>query len=351
MKKTLFSVFIVIICSTFVEAVANPTNKNGIDRLVKKEMKLSQESITRAMSKLPINGNKAKQRANTTKNATDVIVDLWNTATSISLSEEGTYDEITNVLTFSGSEEQTNPILTGINENREYAWYAMKGTTYTFCGKLASDGYAEISPCFVYMEDEGDLYIIDGTTITLAENNNYNSEFNLTVTNELVNNKPLFVAFLIENSSVETTITCSENQFSSSYKTVIAQKWSEEIDIPGLVLNNIDSSNSYIVLCEDGITTLGLYYEGSDLYVTGINTTATEVWLPENITIDNVVEDIDYFGLYNNTDWSGAENLTQLHIESAKYVYADFSNSNITDVYIGNNCKYIETVGHHRFYK
>ena len=88
MKKTLFSVLIVIICSTFVEAVANPTNKNGIDRLVKKELNLSQESITRAMSKLPINGNKAKQRANTTKNATDDIVDLWNTATSISLSED-----------------------------------------------------------------------------------------------------------------------------------------------------------------------------------------------------------------------------------------------------------------------
>ena len=63
MKKTLLSVLFMIICSTFVEAVTNPLKK-GTDRLVKKEINLSQESITLAMSKLPVQENKVKQKKN-----------------------------------------------------------------------------------------------------------------------------------------------------------------------------------------------------------------------------------------------------------------------------------------------
>lgn len=119
---------------------------------------------------------------------------------------------------------------------------------------------------------------------------------------------------------------------------VIAQKWSEETDLPGLGLKMVDSTQAYTVLCEDGVTTLGLYYNNNGfLCVTGINTTANELVFPSSITINGTVESIDCF---DSNDWSGAPNLTKLHINLVEEVIVDFSNSKITDLYLGENCQF-----------
>ena len=65
---------------------------------------------------------------------------------------------------------------------------------------------------------------------------------------------------------------------------LVAQKWTAETDLTGLGLSNMNSSYTYTVLCEDGITTLGLYYYSNYIYVTGINTTASEVVIPDSVT-------------------------------------------------------------------
>lgn len=123
---------------------------------------------------------------------------------------------------------------------------------------------------------------------------------------------------------------------------LVAQKWTAETDLTGLGLSYMNSSYTYTVLCEDGITTLGLYYS-SYIYVTGINTTASEVVIPDSVSIDGVVKQISYFGRSGyNMDWSGAPNLTKLNLAKVTRVYSNFS-STITDLYVGNNCNIYNT--------
>lgn len=120
--------------------------------------------------------------------------------------------------------------------------------------------------------------------------------------------------------------------------SVVANEWSVETDLPGLGLKDVvESSQAYTVLCNDGVTTLGIYYDGS-VYVTGINTTASEVSFPTSIIINGVETGIDYFGLSGNMDWSGAPNLTKLHLYPVRGSYADFTNSKITDIYLDGDC-------------
>lgn len=126
-----------------------------------------------------------------------------------------------------------------------------------------------------------------------------------------------------------------------SEEIIVAQRWSPETDLPGLGIADIGISNqAFTVLCKDGVTTLGLFYDG-DLVVTGINTTANEVYFPDSIKIDGIVKSIDYFGLHGSIDWSGATSLTKLHTSTVKEIYEDFSNSNITDIYIYDYCNFI----------
>lgn len=337
MKKNLclLSVLLLMSFSTLVEAVANPKT-TVID---KEEMRISQESITKAMSKLPDKDNRLKTAKTSSDNVEEVVVDLWGTATEIYLFNNSTYDASTNLLTFPGSQEQTSQILTGTDGYDHYVWYSIDGATYTFCGQLSSDGYAEVIPCIVYLNDyDSQWYIMGSATIVLDENNGYNSDFNVSVVNEGISNGlPLSLAFLVKNSSTETTITSSENEFSYIYRGIVAQKWTEETDLPGLGLCNLNSTYAYTALCEDGVTTLGLYYNGS-LYVTGINTTANEISLPNKIFINGNIVKINYLG-YNNEDmdWTGATNLSKLHIYTER-VRTSFNNSKITDLYINSDC-------------
>lgn len=129
-----------------------------------------------------------------------------------------------------------------------------------------------------------------------------------------------------------------------SEEIIVAQRWSPETDLPGLGIADIGISNqAFTVLCKDGVTTLGLFYDG-DLVVTGINTTANEVYFPDSIKIDGIVKSIDYFGLHGSIDWSGATSLTKLHTSTVKEIYEDFSNSNITDIYIYDYCNFINNL-------
>ena len=338
MKKNLclFGVFLLVMCNTLVGIAENPLTKviNG------GEMKISQEFIAQAMSKVPTKDSRLKQMKALSDNVDDVVIDHWSTAPEIYLNGDGMYDATKNLLTFSGSQEQTAQILyglkTGTDGSKYFAWSSNYGATYIFGGKLSSNGYVEIVPCILYANNDDEYWhFMQSTTIVLDENNDYSSEFNISVVNNQHHGSVLSVAYLVQNSSSETVITADENSFSCSYRTVVAQKWSEEIDLPGLGLNSEDTTQTYTVLCEDGVTTLGLKCNGGELYVTGINTTADSVSFPKNITINGSVGTIDYF---NSDDWSGAPNLCKLYITNTKNVSVDFTNSKVTDLYIDANC-------------
>lgn len=363
MKKTLLtlSVFLAVICCTLAYAatrqgslalfdnssvstsetksttVENERNTSGHTPM--HGMQINQEALHRATSRVSTPEAKMTRKAASSRqsNVEEVIVDLWNTATQIyPINDGGSFDASTNTLSFYGSSESTNQIFTNLNENGNYGWYAIGGQTYQFTGTLTSNSDATVFPCIVYHNGNG-LYIANNITVILNEANGYTSDFNVRASG-IQDGYPIMVAFLVENSSSETTITSTNNQFYYSYETTIAQEWTSENDLPGLGLNGF-SYGTYTVTCADGVTTLGLFYNGS-LYVTGINTLAAEVTLPTNITIGEDIKQIDYFGYNNKMDWSGAPNLTTLDMSSAYRLYASFTGSAITDLFIGANCDF-----------
>lgn len=146
--------------------------------------------------------------------------------------------------------------------------------------------------------------------------------------------------FHTEIPSSATKTAMSGN--SQADETLVAQPWTSDSTLPGLGLNNL-TSGTYTVVLNDGVTTLGLFYNGN-LYVTGLNTTASEVVLPQNIMIGEKMVDIYMFGNganYYTFDWSGAPNLTKLDVSATCKIYIrSFNNSAITDLYVGKNTSF-----------
>jgi len=360
MKKTLltFSVFSAVICCTLAYAatghgpLAHIINKSAPNDETKSTiavgeakattaeqgLKMDEQSILRATSKVASSetGNATKSSQLRSSNVEEIVVDLWNNATQIaSHNEGGFFEPAVNKLTFPGSAERLDHIFSGRNGSDDFEWHAVDEQTYQFSGTLTSNGAATVYPCILYLRSNS-FYIKSNAKVVLDETNNYTSEFNVSAQG-IDGNAVLAIDFLVENSEASTTITSTNNQFYYSYTSLIAQEWSSESDLPGLGLSNFRSGR-YTVLCEDGVTTLGLYVDGSSLYVTGINTTATEVSVPKYVTIGNSVKQIQYFGYSNSMDWIGAPNLTRLNITPVHAIESDFYGSSITDLYVGQNC-------------
>lgn len=359
MKKTLltFGVLSAVVCGTLAYAVTghgqlalfensnapaqepksltSENVKTSVANHPRHGMQINRESMLQATSCVAAMGSEKAPKAASSRqdNVQEVFVDLWSNAKQLYAVNGGTFDAATNTLTFPGSSENSNQIFTEINESGEYGWFAAGGHTYQFSGTLSSDGTASVYPCIVYYNGNG-LYVANQSSVQLNESNGYTADFSVSASG-IQKGNAIMVAFIIENSSSDRTITSTGNQFSGSCVTHIAQEWTSENDLPGLGLSGFDYG-AYTVTCEDGLTTLGLFYDGS-LYVTGINTTAAEVALPLNITIGDNIEQINCFGYDNQMDWSGAPNLTTLDLTTVANMNAPFSGSAITDLYVKSN--------------
>lgn len=369
MKKTLLtlSVFLAVICYTLAYAAtgqgslalfdnssvsATETKSTTVDnerntlvRTPMHGMQINLESLHRATSRVAILEAKMPRKVASSRqnNVEEVVVDLWNTAFQIYMLNDGaTFDSETNTISFPGSVASSNQIFMAVSEEGNYGWNAIGGQTYNFTGTLTSNGNADVYPCIIYHNGNG-LYIKDNITINLNESNGFTSDFTVTSTG-IQDGYPIMVAFLVENSTPETTITATNNQFWYSYTTVVAQEWNSDNDLPGLGLAEFGQGR-YTVTLEDEVTTLGLYYYDGSLYVTGINTIASEVVLPKNVTVFESVMQIDCLGYYNKTmDWSGAANLTILDASSVNQISASFSGLNLTDLYIGMNSGFSNSI-------
>lgn len=294
-------------------------------------------------------------------NMEDIIYDLWNNTTTHAVVADSLYYMEGNTLTFSGNIEQKNYIISGINDGTYMSWYSSKDyTSYSFSGKLTSTGNAEVHTYILYVKNNK-YYIVNNLKVNLDENNQYSSEFTLDFGGRLADGLPLAVAYIVQNTSPEVQITASDHSFIATSKSFVAEKWSPENDLPGLgiqdIVSNYDPENAYTVVCEDSITTLGLYYNYGTLYVTGINTTASELSLPTNITIDGAHLRLEYFGIHgyfdfenggsyeyvsfdNYFDWSGATSLETLHLYPTHTVYGTFRESKVEDLYIEDNTEF-----------
>lgn len=147
--------------------------------------------------------------------------------------------------------------------------------------------------------------------------------------------KKVFFLFIVLNCIFISTQANSSDSLSVGSNDSITT----ETNLPGLGLDGLPSAQTYKLLLDDGVTTLGLYYYSGKVYITGINTTATEVHIPTSVTIDGVEMNVYSFGYnYNAMDWNGAPKLSKLHLNAIQRISPDFSKSNITDLYIYNSC-------------
>ena len=362
MKKTLltFGVLAAVICCTLAYAVTkqNALKPSGTSSVSNDEpssmtvdsnevsslkpergLQIDPGSVVRAFSQIPCTKAKRAVQDSTSNigNVENVVVDVWNSEPEIFPMNDGcAYDISTNTITIEGLTDSSNWFITGVNDGGYYGWYAVGNRKYKFSGTLTSNGEITVLPCILYYTENG-LSIANNTTVYLNESNGFTLDFEVTAT-EIPDGVPVILGFLSGNDTEATLLTSTDNKFYYTYKTSVAQEWTSDNNLPGLGLDNF-SSGTYTVRLEDGVTTLGLYYNGT-LYVTGINTTAEEVVLPDNITVGNIIKQIDYFGYNNRMDWSGAPDLKVLDATKVTKLYSPFNDSAITDLYIGNNTSF-----------
>lgn len=237
--------------------------------------------------------------------------------------------------------ETDHVILAGIDESGYLNWYSVSDVSYVFSGHIAAADSASVYPCIIYQNNNDGFSVRGQSQVTLCSENEYSSDFYVEASFP-GDGTPLAFGFIVANSSAENQFTATDLRYYYTRKGLVPEKWTSENDLAGLGIQDYMADNAYILKCQDGVTTLGLYYNGS-AYVTGINTTATEVAIPENIYLDGRYLNIQYFGNGDPMSWAGAPLLTSLDLGSVSEVNADFSGSALTDLYIHGNCWFVNT--------
>lgn len=321
-----------------VAEVTNPARSAGI----LKDMKISGESLLLAKSHVPSAPARrlaAQSDSVSQGNVEEHVFDLWRSAYDIVCSDGVYYDRATDSISFNGA--STNHIFIGATSTNNYAWRGQAGLTYHFKGELKSDGAATVSPCVCYVNESTSQYMIVAIdNIVLDESNSFMASFDVP-TSGIPADAYMVVAYIVEGSSTETTITSVRHELSYTIRSIASQEWTPENDLPGLGLSEWGSG--YTVLCEDGVTTLGICDTGDKYVVAGINTTASEVVFPPYITIgDGIVYNYQIGGVNGGIDWSAAPNLTtvDLTLLNQAVVATNFDGSAVTDLYVGSNCQF-----------
>lgn len=298
-----------------------------------KSLTIKKESLS--LLKLQMPGKMKKAQANDKQS----YVDLLNMEGDIIASDENiNFDtNINNITISSGDNLDYYSFFGKWDNNSQSVWISQTDEVYTFTGKLQADGEAQVSPCIIYYdENKGEFVPAVSQTVTLNEENKYSSDFS--VTGEFQDGMQLYVGFVVNLKSTETVINVSDLGFGyiSASNNNIAEKWTAENNLPGLGITEDMADNAYTLLCEDSVTTLGLYLEyGSDLSVVGMNTTASSVTIPKKVTINGNVYQISYFGRTDGTemDWTGAPNITSLDLTNLSSGSLNLANTGITDVF------------------
>ena len=286
MKRTLttLGVCTAVLCSLALAAtgqgpIAKLTRMFGSDekqqnKLVTQELKINEASLALFKNKVPGSdkaGMKKQKGSLQTK-----TMDMWNLEGGTIIPTNATYDESTNTLTASDVSKTSYNVFVTMANGNYYAWYA-SGREYTFSATVEAGGEAVVTPYILFYDaDSKDLIIINkGEGISLNKDNNYTSDFTVTGTNST--GKPLYVGYTVQTTKAGVSFKSTNNQLSYPYETYVAEKWSQEKDMPGLGITEELADSAYTIVCDDNVTTLGLCLNryGGYLCVTGMNTTAT----------------------------------------------------------------------------
>lgn len=314
------------------------TTKKAAKEAFKIPTKINEASLELASQMVPNNAKPMKAPANDALAANEklVVEDIWNMegATITSLSG-ATFDQATNTIEFAGQENGANYIITGADSEGSYGWEGAPFKKYTFSGKLQADSVVNLRAYILYIKksDSGSGWYIGGNTyVQLTKENNNTSDF--VVETYLPEDCYVGVGFTVFAGSQNCTFKSTDNKLTCSYTTVLSDKWTPETDKPGLGITEDIAANAYTLLCADGLTTLGLYLDGDQLCVTGINTTAANVTMPMHVSIDGKSYMIKKFGRSDLSvfDWSGAQSVTNLDLSVVSEVNLLMKGSAVTDL-------------------
>lgn len=305
-------------------------------RTQNKSLTIKKESLALLKMQMPSKMKKAQT------NGQQTYVDLLNMEGNwVGSDKNFNYDANTNSMTVTSSDSLDYISFFGKwDNNNQSIWISQKDEMYTFRGKLQADGEAQVSPCIIYFDEfKGGFVPAVYQTVTLNEENKYSSDFS--VPGEFQDGKQLYLGFIVNQKSTGTVINVSDLGFGYiSTVNNVAEKWNAENNLPGLGITEDMADNAYTLLCEDSVTTLGLYLEyGSDLSVVGMNTTASSVTIPKKVSVNGKTYQISYFGHTDGTemDWTGAPNVTSLNLTNLSNGNLNFANTGITDVYFDNS--------------
>lgn len=307
---------------------------SSVSRTQDKSLTINKESLS--LLKLQMPSKMKKAQANGKQSYVDLLTmegQLAYTSKSIN------YDSNTNSWIMSFNE--SNLAYWGLLDNDgNSVWISKKDNVYSFTGKVQAKDDATVYACIFALQD-GKLQIPLYQVLNLNKNNNYSCDFS--VNGEIAEGMPLYIGFYVENTFSNTTVSLSDMAFGYTTTTITeAEKWTAENNLPGLGITEDMADNAYTVLCEDGVTTLGLYLGSGNLSVVGMNTTATSVALPQAVSINGKRYQIEYFGRTDGTemDWTGAQSVTSLDLTNVRNGDINFANTKITDVFIGDEFNY-----------
>lgn len=208
---------------------------------------------------------------------------------------------------------------------------------YTFSGTITADSVCAVLPAFLALNTSTSQFTIyPGTSeaLVLTDENGLTAEFTTKIHWTGGEGLPMGVGFSLQEGET-TNFSVTDVTFTKTVTGCTAELWSAEKDLTGLGLNgltSIDDSDKFVI--RDGETTFGIYRDGSQ-YVTlaGINTTATEVTVPEKVIIDGQI--YTFGGNSYSFDWSGATSVKSIALTPSFGAWnTSFDDSSVTDVYI-----------------
>lgn len=258
-------------------------------------------------------------------------IDLWNLGTKF-FAGGNTTPSSENPLTWTTSGDYNDFQV----YEQDFKWTTMVGATYTFTANVSSD--VACIPCLYicyFDANAGYIYQTAVGSVNLNEENGFTGTLEVS-TNGFINSD-MPVVLMIGASTSGATVTMSDISFTCSYEATPVQNYGEGSP-EGVGYRPEFEGNFVTSTSADGATTVGYCLSDSVAYVCGINTTATELSIPNYIEKDSKLMPVRGLGYEYSCDFSNAQSLKSLSLGVGVHeISTSFSGSQLTDLYAAYN--------------
>lgn len=336
MRKTLIAgsaLAVAALCG--LSLIATRQEANDL-RIPSDPQTIDASSLAKMKHKVPSSKGMMKVEGEDSPNVDKIRFDLWHSVDCIY--DMGNSDQYTvdSPLQFSNEGQH---LYTGIDQKEGelyYGWLAEGNVPYAFSGTLSGMQSDTIQVCLIYLNNNT-WYIGSSEEVVLNEENNYSSPF-APAEQAFADGTKLGVAFIC-NGDGSQVITASDMSLTYEAEAAKTSAWSQESDLPGLGLNGYEYPDSvkYVASLADGVSKLGVAIYDDQCIITGVNTTADTIEIPNLLSIKGTVYTPTFFGYYySDFDWTGATTLKTLKLGPVGNWYADAKGSALTDIWSEN---------------